>query len=297
MTNEYHIPVLLEEVIRLLNIEKGAWYIDATAGGGGHTQEILSRGGNVLAIDRDQDAIEFLNTRFETEIKDGRLVVVQGRFRELGEITKKVKRKEVSGVLFDLGMSTHQIKESGRGFSFLRDEELDMRMDATQTLTARDIVNHFSEVDLYEIFRKFGEEHLARDIARAIVRTRAVNPIITTGALSSLIKEVYVQERLREKIHPATRVFQALRIAVNDELNELRSGLVKAWEVIKPGGRVVVISFHSLEDRVVKQYFLELKTQNQALVLTDKPVRVQAGEVRQNPAARSSKLRVIEKLN
>lgn len=295
VNQSYHVPVLLNEVIQNLRVAAGSWYVDATAGGGGHTREILSSGGNVVAIDQDDQAVKTLNGTFRKEISAGRLIVNEGNFVHLSTYIKNLGLP-IMGVLFDLGMSTFQIKESGRGFSFKKNEPLDMRMSRELPMTAAEIVNTYSESDLYEIFRKFGEEHLAREIAHAIFRARSLNRIRTTVELVTLIREVYELTSKKIAIHPATRVFQALRITVNDELNALKIALVDAITLIETGGRCIVISFHSLEDRIVKLVFREADRNGEVKSITSKPIIPSVFEIRTNPSARSAKLRVVQKL-
>lgn len=290
----YHAPVLLNEAIEYLRVIPGCWYVDATAGGGGHTAALIQQGARVLAIDQDKDAIAHLTKIFEAEINQRRLRIRRGNFSYLAQLKQEAHVGQIRGVLFDLGMSTHQIRDSGRGFSFRGSEPLDMRMSEEVSITAEEIINNYSEEKLYEIFRKFGEEQLARPIARAICRARSIKPIIRTDELVSIICSVYGTKQF--PIHPATRTFQALRIAVNDELNELRRGLRQALELVEKKGRIVTISFHSLEDRIAKQFFLEQSRQSYMNILTKRPVRSSEKELTLNPAARSAKLRAGEKI-
>lgn len=292
----YHVPVLATEVGDLLAIRSGNWYVDATAGGGGHCQVILERGGCVIALDQDSDAIDELKTRFNEQIGLGRVLVRQTNFRNVDQVVKELNKTEnIAGVLFDLGTSTHQLKLSGRGFSFWQDEPLDMRMSQDAKITARDVVNTYSREALYEIIATYGEDRLARGLVDAIVRTRAVMPIETTRVLGEIADEVYKKKGVRERIHPATRLFQALRIEVNQELEVLKVGLEKSWGVLGSKGRLVVISFHSLEDRIVKQTFNTWSIREEGELVTKKPVRPTNDEIQVNSAARSAKLRVIEK--
>lgn len=293
----FHAPVLLTEVIFYLRVEARAWYIDATAGGGGHTQAILEKGGNVFAIDQDEDAIKKLKGNFKKELDSGKLLVKHGNFANLTSYIKESKIQNILGVIFDLGLSTYQIKSSGRGFSFKSKEPLDMRMDQKQERKATQIVNNFSVGELYEIFRKFGEEKLARQIADSISRARSLSPIHDTSSLREIVAQVYKNHGVREKIDPATRVFQALRIAVNDELARLKQALPQAVEVLGKEGRCLVISFHSLEDRIVKQFILERERLGKIRRVTKKPIVAARVELIRNPKARSAKLRVFEKLN
>lgn len=291
----YHVPVLLNEVRENLRVATGSWYVDATAGGGGHTREILSLGGSVVAIDHDYEAVKTLKDTFKKEIEAGRLIVIEGNFIHLSTYIKRMGMP-IMGILFDLGISTDQIKESGRGFTFEKNEPLDMRMSHELPVTAADIVNTYSEGELYEIFKKYGEEHLAREIAHAVFRARTLKQIRTTAELVTLIRNVYKEARKKTHIHPATRVFQALRIAVNDELSALKTALVEAITVIEDGGRCLVISFHSLEDRIVKLVFREAVRSGEVINITSKPIIPSAFEIGKNPRARSAKLRVVQKL-
>lgn len=292
----WHVPVLLSEVIAYLRVEENSWYIDATAGFGGHTEKILAGKGKVLAIDQDHEAVTHLKQRFSDEINESSFKIREGAFSQIDKYTVEAGIDHVRGIIFDLGMSTYQIKQSGRGFSFGKDELLDMRMSQSEVMTAAEIINHYSEIELYEIFRKLGEEIMALGIARAICRTRAIKKIQTTGQLAKLIGEVYKKGGRRERIHPATRVFQALRIAVNDELRELKEGLPKAVGVLERSGRCLVISYHSLEDRIVKQMFEQFVRQDQGHLVVKKPITATYFEIKANPAARSAKLRIFEKL-
>lgn len=290
-----HKSVLLQEVIDALIVQPGEHYIDATFGGGGHSLEIIKLGGFVLGIDQDIDAIERFreNNQFTDAEKQNKCIVVQGNFKDIQKIAQEQKCKDVAGILFDLGLSSDQLDVSGRGFTFRYDEPLDMRMDRDQSLTAEEIVNTWSEDELYTLFVKMGEEINAREIVTQIVKSRKTNPIQTTGALVKIIESV---TRVRGKIHPATRVFMALRIAVNDELNALKMGLEQSIDLLKPKGRIAVISFHSLEDRMVKITFKNREEQGFGTVITKKPVIADEEEIIRNKRARSAKLRVFEKI-
>lgn len=286
---EFHTPVLLQEVIKGLNVQPGKKYIDATLGGGGHAFEILKRGGKVLGIDVDEEAIEYVKSRIQSanwRIRIGKdVVLIRGNFRDVSEIAKEHGFDSVAGVLFDLGVSSHQLKTQERGFSFQEDAPLDMRMDKTLTIKASDLVNGLYENELARLFEKLGEEKWALGIARAICRARALRRIETTGELAQIIESV---KKAKARVHPATKVFQALRIAVNDELGSLEKALPQALELIENRGRIAVISFHSLEDRIVKHFFGKH-------ALTKKPIVATNEEITQNPRARSAKLRVYEK--
>lgn len=303
----FHTSVLLDEAIEFLAVQPGGRYIDSTLGAGGHALAIMREtepGGLLLGIDADPHAIEFARGSLE-EYPDS-VHLVNGNFRDLKSIAKKQNFIPVHGVLFDLGISSMQLAEKGRGFSFQTDAPLDMRFSDSQTLTAADIVNGYEEEDLANLIWEFGEERHSRRIARAIVRAR---PLTTTTQLAAVIQKAAPDGRSR--IHPATRSFQALRIAVNDELASLTSALEQARDVLGPGGRLVVISFHSLEDRIVKQFMAreskdcicppEQPTctcghKASLRILTKRPVAPGPEEAKRNPRSRSAKLRAAERL-
>lgn len=286
----FHKTVLLQEAVDVLNVQKGGKYIDATVGGGGHAEEIIRRGGMVLGIDRDDDAILYLNEKFKGEQN---FKVAKGNFGDIKQIAEREVFVNVEGIIFDLGVSSHQFEGSGRGFSFRKDEPLDMRMDVSQKLTADEIVNNWSRDELYELFLKMGEEHFASAITNNIIRARGVRPIKTSLELAKLIEEVVPRIG---KIHPATKSFQALRIAVNGEMFNLKNGLKDGFENLKTGGRLSVITFHSLEDRIVKNMFRDMQIKKIGLEFNKKPLLPKEEEISQNPRARSAKLRVIERI-
>ena len=296
-----HIPVLGRQVGEHLNARDGGVYIDGTFGAGGHTRAILAVSGTrVIGIDRDQSAVAGGFALVEEAA--GRLVLVEDRFANLDEVARSQGHDAVDGVLLDLGVSSMQLDQGERGFSFRHDGPLDMRMGGGGP-SAADVVARASERDLSHIIATLGEERFARPIARAIVKARAEAPIETTDALSAAIGTV-LRQRVGE-IHPSTRTFQALRIFVNDELGELVEGLAAAERMLKPGGRLVVISFHSLEDRIVKTFFADRATKGGGSrhapevaraapsfqVLTKRPVVADDAENAENPRARSAKLR------
>jgi 16S rRNA (cytosine1402-N4)-methyltransferase len=286
-----HKPVLLKEALDFLKIEKGKRFIDATVGEGGHTAEIIQRGGEVLGIDQDPEILEQARS-----LLGDKVVLVQGNFREIDRIGRENKFTEVDGVLLDLGISSWHLKESGRGFSFQKDEPLDMRADPNLSVTAADLLNGLTKNELKELFQKYGEEERAPQLAAAVVRARSLKPFRTTADLVGVAEKVgRTKDVRRDRIHPATKIFQALRIAVNDEVENLRSVLPRAFEVLGAGGRLVVVSFHSLEDREVKRFFQEMEAQKRGTELTKKPVPPTAAEVAQNPQSRSARLRVIER--
>lgn len=300
--SDYHIPVLLDEVLDYLNVQTGKWYVDCSLGGGGHTSAILERGGKVVGIDLDRDALLEVEETQNSKVMSGapanavsqNLILVQSNFAKIKEVVEE-KQITPAGVFFDLGVSTHQLEEAERGFSFNKDAPLDMRMDQGFGASAKDLVNALHVGELEELFTKYGEEFQAKRIAKGIVEERKNKPIETTRELAEIVAGVYHKSK-GDRVHPATKVFQALRIAVNDELNNLKEALPASFEVLAQGGRLVVISFHSLEDRIVKNYFRELEESGAAWVLTDKPVTPCEEEVGRNPKSRSGKLRAIEKL-
>lgn len=301
---KFHKPVLLKESIDYLKIQKGEKYIDATVGGGGHSKAILKKEGKVLGIDYDPEAIKAARRHLSQACPativskhqlwlDASWRLTQGNFAHLKEIADKERFSQVAGILFDLGVSTFQLETPERGFAFSLKGPLDMRMDPTLSVTAADLVNGLSKGELYELFSKLGQEKYSRRLATAIVSARRVKPIKTCDELARIIVEARPKRR-KEKIHPATRIFLALRIAVNDELNNLKKALPQAIEVLKPKGRLVVISFHSGEDRIVKEFF-KRERREKLKILTDKPIRPKPEEIEKNPRSRSAKLRAAEK--
>ena len=305
MASFFHSPVLTKEILNYLDFKKGGVYIDCTLGGGGHSKAILENiypHGLLIGIDQDIEAIEIAKEELKSCIDKVKLV--KGNFKNLAKILSDLKIETVSGIVFDLGVSFHQLKEKERGFSFKEDSHLDMRMDLTQKFNADTLINSYSEKDLAEIFEKYGEERFSKRIARLIVAERKKKAISTTKQLSDLIIRSLPRTKKRHtwRIHPATRVFQAIRIEVNQELEALRMGLNQAIRVLEDKGRICVISYHSLEDRIVKHLFKEVEREgkeqkNYGLkIVTKKPVRPSSEEVRNNPKARSAKLRVAEKI-
>lgn len=291
--SKYHIPVLKNETVEILNIKVGEWYIDCNLGGGGHTKAILAAGGNVLAIDLDPDAINNAEENYFKFINANRLIIVQDNFNQIQKISTFHKITP-SGILYDLGVSTHQL-DTPRGFSFHTNGPLDMRMNPHLGIPASDLVNGLHEKELSELFWKLGEERLSRPIAKAIVNSRGQQPILTSDHLAQVILTLR-HRTTKDRMHPATRVFQALRIAVNDELNALKESLPAAFNVLSPNGRIVVISFHSLEDRIVKNFFNQKVTTAEAIHLIKKPLTPTEKEISDNPKSRSAKLRAIEKI-
>ncbi len=288
--NSFHKPVLLKEVINYLKVSQNKKYIDATLGGGGHALAILKKGGFVLGIDQDQEALDYAKQKLFNY--RSRLILVKDNFKNIDQIANKLNFDQVDGILFDLGVSDYQLSQSTRGFSFQREGKLDMRMDKSSPVDALTIVNRGSFNDLIRIFLKFGEEPLAEPLALSIIRCRRQEPINTTTQLAHLVEKVYRQFDKKGKIHSATKVFQALRIAVNNEIAVLKEGLKKAVVLLKKGGILVVISYHSLEDRITKMI---MKTPSLKMI-TKKPVVPSFAEIKSNRKARSAKLRVAEKL-
>lgn len=296
-----HISVLQKEVLSVLSPRPGENFFDGTCGGGGHTIEILKAigpSGKVLCADLDNDALE--RTRAKVGVIDeellGRLVLDRGNFADLAEIVKKNNFGIVNGALVDLGFSSDQLEKSGRGFSFLKEEPLDMRFSVGNELDAREIVNHWLENEITEILKEYGEERFARNISKEIIRFRKIKSILTTKDLVEVIINSVPKRFQHSKIHPATRTFQALRIVVNDELGNLRKFLNQAFEVLVPEGRIAVISFHSLEDRIVKNFFRNEAKNNRLEILTKKPIIASKEEISINPRSRSAKLRVAKKI-
>lgn len=298
-----HKPVLLSEVVEYLKPQAGKEFIDATINGGGHAKALLDKilpDGKILGIDWDSQLIEKLSLEKKNSKYDQNLILVNDSYVNLAEIAKREKFLKADGVLFDLGMSSWQLEEAGRGFSFQRDEVLDMRFSGgeydsvnTNSKTAAEIVNQANPVELERILKDYGEERFAGKIARAIARARKKERILTTFQLVEIIKQAVPFWYRRGRIHFATKTFQALRIAANNELENIREGLKQAIIVLKNGGRIAVITFHSLEDRIVKTFFRESE---ELRAITKKPIQPSLAEVTLNPRARSAKLRIAEKI-
>lgn len=287
---DYHDSVLLREVIEALR-DRDAWVLDATLGDGGHTIEILRAGGKVYGFDQDPQAL----LRVQKRLKD--LGVDESCFRlEKRNFSDLSGLPIFKGILYDLGVSSLQLKDARRGFSIQKDGPLDMRMDPSLIVSAKELINGLNKGELNELFFKLGEEKLARPISAAVVIARQVIPITTTKQLANLVEKVYRKLGVKSgKIHPATKVFQALRIAVNDELNSLKLSLPQALEHLEAGGRIIVLSFHSLEDRIIKDLFSEWQSEGLGLMITKKPIIPTAEEVIRNPYSRSAKMRIFEK--
>lgn len=289
---------MLKEVFEYLNVQKDKWFIDCNLGGGGHTQKILEMGGRVIGIDLDPESISEVSFKLKKYIESEALILFQSNFVNLDDVITEASQTisgiKVSGILFDLGTSAHQLEKAERGFSFNLDAPLDMRMNPTNGASAKDLVNGLHEKELFELFLRLGEEKLSRPIAKKIVEYRKIKPIESTNELANIILSVKRRSQ-PDRTHPATKIFQALRIAVNDELNSLKEALPKALEILEPEGRIVVISFHSLEDRIVKNYFRDWSNEKKVKILTKNPIETSNNEIAVNPRSRSAKLRAIEK--
>lgn len=309
-----HITVLLNEAVDGLNIKPDGTYVDCTLGGGGHSGLILSKlseNGKLYSFDQDITAINFNKDKFKEENELGQVNFIKSNFRNISEELNKRNILGVDGILYDLGVSSPQFDNADRGFSYNYDAPLDMRMDQSQSLTARDVVNDWSYEQLVRIFFRYGEEKFAKSIARRIEKVRQQTPIETTGQLVDLIKEAIPAKARRKGGHPAKKTFQAIRIAVNDELGALEESLEQALDLLNPGGRISVITFQSLEDRLVKVMFKQ-KTSLPELppglpvipdsqkveykLITRKPIVPSEDEITHNNRAHSAKLRIIEKL-
>jgi len=309
----HHIPIMLTEILDHMGLRPGGSYVDCTLGGGGHSYEMVRRiqpGGRLIGIDQDPEALAAAGKKL-AEYASG-VTLVHSNFYRLKEVLAELGIPAVDGILFDIGVSSHQLDEAGRGFSYMQDAPLDMRMNQQDKTTAADLVNNLPEQELSRIIREYGEERWAKRIAEFIGREREKKPVTTTGELVEVIKKAIPAGARREGPHPAKRTFQALRIAVNDELNRFAGALKDAVDLLKPGGRVCVITFHSLEDRIAKETFRELagrcicppelpvcKCENKprVVIVTNKPIIPKAAEIEANPRARSAKLRVARKVD
>ena len=306
-----HRPVLLEETIEALNIRPDGIYLDGTIGGGGHSLEIvkrLTKGGRLIGMDQDEEAVRAASER----LKDypDRFVIERDNYVNFRTVLEKQNVSKLDGILLDLGVSSHQFDDPARGFSYREDAPLDMRMDQRNPITAKDIVNGYSELELYRMIRDLGEDPFARNIAKHIAIAREKEPVETTFQLVSIIKEA-IPARIREKGgHPAKQTFQALRIEVNRELEVLENSLTDMVDALKENGRIAVITFHSLEDRIVKQTFRTAENpctcppdfpvcvcgkKSKGRAVTRKPVTASSEELAENPRSRSAKLRVFER--
>lgn len=310
----HHLPVLLNECLDGLNIRPDGTYLDCTLGGAGHSSEIFLRlhGGRLIGIDRDADAIEAAGARMAALNGDAEFTAIRGNFHDATALLAGIGVRRVDGILADLGVSSHQLDVRERGFSYHDDAPLDMRMDTSQALSAREIVNTWSEDDLTRILRDYGEENWSRQIARVICDRRRNQPVETTGDLVSII-DAAIPKKFRSKdgSHPARRAFQALRIAVNDELDPLDQAIEDLVNLLNPAGRICIITFHSLEDRIVKNTFRRLNNpctcpkefpvcmcgkKPVIELISRKPITASAQELSENPRARSASLRIAEKI-
>lgn len=308
-----HSPVMLAEVIAVLAPHTNGFYIDGTMGGAGHSRAILEASapcGRLIALDRDDDAVCAGSAVLAPY--GSRARIIKANFADMAEAVQDFAQTDegADGILLDIGVSSFQLDEGARGFSYMQDAPLDMRMDQSQKLSAFEIVNKYSEEELTGIFYNYGEEKWAKRIAKFIIEARRISPVSTTGQLVEIIKKAVPQGAREKDQHPAKRTFQALRIAVNDELGALEKGIDAAFSLLKPKGRLAVITFHSLEDRIVKEKFRLLSTkcicpphmpicvckhEAEAKLLTKKPILPKQAEIDQNPRARSAKLRAVEK--
>ena len=289
-----HVPVLVEEVMGFLRCEPGRTYVDATLGGGGHASEILQRtapDGVAIGMEWDEDALS--EARKVLMPFGDRVKIFRENFIRLPDL---MKAESADGILLDLGLSSMQLDKEGRGFSFRGDSPLDMRMDQRTAQTAADLVNRLSSEDLKYIISHYGEERWAKRIVKAIVQEREREPIRTTQALRKVVYRAIPKRFHSRRIDPATRTFQALRIKVNEELENLKKILDTGWKILKKGGRICVISFHSLEDRMVKETFRTLEKEGEMRILTKKPVTPSEEERKRNPRSRSAKLRCAERI-
>jgi 16S rRNA (cytosine1402-N4)-methyltransferase len=302
-TQAIHTPVLLQEVLRYLEVDPDGIYIDCTLGDGGYSSAIAGclDDGQLVSIDVDSEAIAFVRSGYESLLSERNWTLVRENFSRLSEIMKDLQIDHADGIVFDLGMSSRQIDADTkqRGFSYLRSEPLDMRMDERLGISAQDLVKALSEKELTKLFQKYGEERYAKRIARSLKEwvKKHTDDTLTTDTVAVLVRKVVPAGYREGPRHPARRVFQALRVAVNDELRSLQQGLSSALSVVAPGGRVIVLSYHSLEDRIVKDEFAHAVDSGGYKLLSDGPVTPSEEEVAGNPRARSAKMRVIQKRN
>lgn len=302
----YHRPVLIKEVLSMLNPSRGGIYLDATVGMGGHAMailELLDGGGLLICADRDEEALRISMERLK--VKEGspenhrifwganNVVFVKSKFSELPEKLDSLGISGLDGAVFDFGVSFYQLKSDERGFGFYSDARLDMRMDRSSGITAWDVVNTYPEERLLRIIKEYGEEPMANRIVRAILRQRSKSPINSPKVLAQLIEKTVGR---RGRLHPATRTFQAIRIEVNNELDEIRNGISSVFELLNKNGRLVVISYHSLEDRIVKHIMRNFVKRGKAELLTKKPITPSDEEIKENPSSRSAKLRGVKRL-
>jgi len=290
---KYHEPVLLKETIENLNVKEGGKYIDATLGDGGHSLEILKRGGYVLGLDVNEKSLERARLRIKKEGLDERFKGVLGNFKNIEKIGKENGFEKVNGIVYDLGYSSYELEELGLGLSFQTDETLDMRLSNSLGVTAADLLNSLSEKDIAKLIYEYSDEKLSRKIAREIVKTRSLKKIQTTKDLVEIINSVSYPGYERGRINPATRTFQALRIVVNDEIENLKKSLPQAARLLLPGSVIILITFHSLEDKVAKEFSRRARPSIKEVY--EKPLRPSEEEIERNPRSRSAKLRVFRK--
>ena len=292
---DYHQPVLVQEVMVALDVKSGGRYIDATLGDGGHTLELLKRGGVVLGIDVNEGSINRARGRIQGAGLAGNFTYCRGNFKNIAELARDRGFNQVNGIVFDLGTSMTQLKDDRLGLNFTSEHELDMRLDARDSVKAFDLINGLYENELAELFWEYGEEKMAKSFAREIVKARELERITTAKQLSDVAKKSFPGYE-KGRLHPATRIFLALRIAVNNELENLKSALPRAGCLLLPGGRMAVISFHSLEDRIVKEFVQDTQPTKDGLLLTEltkKPIEPSNIELARNPSSRSAKMRVV----
>lgn len=315
MSKEFHhVTVLLHETIDMLDVKPDGVYVDATLGGAGHSEYLLgklSESGHLYAFDQDQHAIENAKTRLSPFIERGMVTFIKGNFRQLKERLNELGVTEIDGICYDLGVSSPQLDERERGFSYKKNAPLDMRMNQEASLTAYEVVNSYDYHDLVRIFFKYGEDKFSKQIARKIEQTRAIKPIETTTELAEIIKSAKPAKELKKKGHPAKQIFQAIRIEVNDELGAADESIQQAMDLLAIGGRISVITFHSLEDRLTKQLFKEASTvevpkglpfipdelKPKMELVNRKPILPSQEELEENNRSHSAKLRVAQKIH
>ena len=315
MSKEFHhVTVLLHETIDMLDVKPDGVYVDATLGGAGHSEYLLgklSESGHLYAFDQDQHAIENAKTRLSPFIERGMVTFIKGNFRQLKERLNELGVTEIDGICYDLGVSSPQLDERERGFSYKKDAPLDMRMNQEASLTAYEVVNSYDYHDLVRIFFKYGEDKFSKQIARKIEQTRAIKPIETTTELAEIIKSAKPAKELKKKGHPAKQIFQAIRIEVNDELGAADESIQQAMDLLALDGRISVITFHSLEDRLTKQLFKEASTvevpkglpfipddlKPKMELVNRKPILPSEEELEENNRSHSAKLRVARKIH
>jgi len=290
---KYHEPVLLKETIENLDVKEGGKYIDATLGDGGHSLEILKRGGYVLGLDVNEKSLKRAQLRIKKEGLDERFKGVLGNFKNIEKIGKENGFEKVNGIVYDLGYSSYELEELGLGLSFQTDETLDMRLSNSLGVTAADLLNSLNEKDIAKLIYEYSDEKMSRKIAREIVKTRSLKKIQTTKDLVEIINSVSYPGYERGRINPATRTFQALRIVVNDEIENLKKSLPQAARLLLPGSVIVLITFHSLEDKVAKEFSRRARPSIKEVY--EKPLRPSEEEIERNPRSRSAKLRVFRK--